>query len=65
MKRYKLDRRSANDERQLYEHPRGDFVKYEDVAEALNIIGELTMRDNIALYGFQPLVHRARIFMEG
>ena len=35
MKRYKLDNRDANSERNLWESPCGDWVKYEDVEKLL------------------------------
>ena len=31
MKRYKLDRRSANDERKMWESEQGDWIEYENV----------------------------------
>ncbi len=31
MKRYKLEQRSANDERKMWESEQGDWVRYEDV----------------------------------
>jgi len=67
MKRYKCESRDANSDRQMWEHPRGEWVKFTDAAEALNIVGELAdfvyVVDNPG-FGLKGLIHRARALRE-
>jgi len=68
MERYKIERHSANEELQMCGNSRGEWVKYSDVAEALNIVGELSKLDNVDYFAwenFKPLTTRAKIFREG
>ena len=52
----------------MVKNSRGEWVKYQDVAEALNVVGELSKLDNVDYFAwenFKPLTTRAKIFMEG
>ncbi len=47
---------------------RGEWVKFKDVAEALNIVGDLAgwgSRGEVPVLELSSYVQRARIFMEG
>jgi len=45
MKRYKLEQRSANDERKMWESDRGEWIKYADIEEYIEYADRVTIGD--------------------
>ena len=71
MERYKLQYDFLDGklkDAQMVENSRGQWVKYEDVAEALNIIGILASKQKISfiqLSIINELITKAKVYKEG